>query len=408
MKKTQVEDVTDAQARATKGKLPRNIVYSLATVAAVVVGTLGYYYQSRSDAEIKQKAEEQKAARLRDRTSASEQGNSLDQEIRKQQEEARAEAARQKALAGKQNEPAGKAPILTAQDFGGSGQSQGGENLSKKSNEDALFTAPIFKSAGQLKNARASGQANLSGLPDPAQMRAMQQAAAAGAGGVGVPPGQEPATVSSDRQFLNETSATKTLRTSFSGVLPKCTLSRGFVIPATFVGGNNSDKPGEFRATVDQDVYDTVDGTCKVIAAGTTLVGAYSPDIAIGQERLLAAFIRMQMPNGKVVPLLGMQGADPNGYAGISGDVNNHFFKIFSGAVIIGFLEQRFNNTATATTATPGGLTTYGNTAGQVAAQTALTILNRNQNIRPTITTEPGQRMLVQVKHDMVLEPYRD
>ena len=88
MKKTQVEDVTDAQARATKGKLPRNIVYSLATVAAVVVGTLGYYYQSRSDAEMKQKAEEQKAARLRDRTSASEQGNSLDQEIRKQQEEA--------------------------------------------------------------------------------------------------------------------------------------------------------------------------------------------------------------------------------------------------------------------------------------------------------------------------------
>jgi len=54
VKKTQVEDVTDAQARATKGKLPRNIVYSLATVAAVVVGTLGYYYQSRSDAEIKQ------------------------------------------------------------------------------------------------------------------------------------------------------------------------------------------------------------------------------------------------------------------------------------------------------------------------------------------------------------------
>jgi type IV secretion system protein VirB10 len=50
----------------------------------------------------------------------------------------------------------------------------------------------------------------------------------------------------------------------------------------------------------------------------------------------------------------------------------------------------------------------YGNAAGQVATQTAQTILNRNQNIRPTITTEPGQKMMVQVKHDIVLEPYRD
>ncbi|MGT2512827.1 TrbI/VirB10 family protein [Cupriavidus basilensis] len=76
--------------------------------------------------------------------------------------------------------------------------------------------------------------------------------------------------------------------------------------------------------------------------------------------------------------------------------------------MIIGVLEQRFNDTATATTATPAGITTYGNTAGQVAAQTAQTILNRNQNIRPTITTKPGQKMMVQVKHDIVLEPYRD
>ncbi|MBR7513511.1 hypothetical protein KC219_25465, partial [Mycobacterium tuberculosis] len=49
-----------------------------------------------------------------------------------------------------------------------------------------------------------------------------------------------------------------------------------------------------------------------------------------------------------------------------------------------------------------------GNAAGQVATQTAQTILNRNQNIRPTITTEPGQKMMVQVKHDIVLEAYRD
>lgn len=114
------------------------------------------------------------------------------------------------------------------------------------------------------------------------------------------------------------------------------------------------------------------------------------------------------MPSGKWVPLLGSQGTDPNGESGVSGDVNNHWLKIFGGAFVIAVLEQRFNNQSVATTQSPAGLTTYGNAAGQVATQTAQTILNRNQSIRPTITTKPGQRLLVQVKHDMVLEAYAD
>ncbi|MGT2491333.1 hypothetical protein ACU4GD_14420 [Cupriavidus basilensis] len=58
--------------------------------------------------------------------------------------------------------------------------------------------------------------------------------------------------------------------------------------------------------------------------------------------------------------------------------------------MIIGVLEQRFNDTATATTATPGGITTYGNTAGQVAAQTAQTILNRQPEHPPDDYYEAG------------------
>ncbi|KDP87005.1 conjugal transfer protein TrbI, partial [Cupriavidus sp. SK-3] len=286
--------------------------------------------------------------------------------------------------------------------------------LAKANDTDTVMSSPIFKQdGGRMRRDAGKRQPDLSGVVDPAQMRGQQQAAAAGMDGLGgigggAPGGGDTAPVSSDKQFLRGAAATTFTRTGFAGKLAPCTVSQGFVIPATFVGGLNSDKPGEFRATVTNDVYDTVNGTCKAIPAGSTLVGTYSSDIGIGQERILAAFTRMQLPNGKWVPLLGMGGADPNGYAGISGDVNNHFFKIFSGALIIGVLEQRFNNTATATTASPAGITTYGNTAGQVAAQTAQTMLNRNQNIRPTITTKPGQKMMVQVKHDIVLEPYRD
>jgi type IV secretion system protein VirB10 len=89
--------------------------------------------------------------------------------------------------------------------------------------------------------------------------------------------------------------------------------------------------------------------------------------------------------------------------------VNNHFLKIFGAGFITAILLKAFDSSSqTATTATPNGVTTYGDTAGQVAAATAQTTMQRNQNIPPTITVEPGQKFLVQVTQDIVMEPYHD
>jgi len=50
-----------------------------------------------------------------------------------------------------------------------------------------------------------------------------------------------------------------------------------------------------------------------------------------------------------------------------------------------------------------------GSTAGQVAATTAQSVLERYKNIPPTITDDPGQRrFMLKVNRDIVLEPYRD
>ncbi|MCY0852658.1 hypothetical protein [Cupriavidus sp. D39] len=166
MKKTQVEDVTDAQARATKGKLPRNIVYSLATVAAVDrwrAGVLLSEPQPCGNEREGGRAESRSVARPH--LCVQEQGNSLDQEIRKQQEEARAEAARQKALAGKQTRIGRQGACADGTGLSVAVPRVRAERiLSRKNKEDTLFTAPIFKSAGQLKTARASRQHESIGL----------------------------------------------------------------------------------------------------------------------------------------------------------------------------------------------------------------------------------------------------
>ncbi|MDF7169934.1 hypothetical protein NLR88_25645, partial [Escherichia coli] len=124
--------------------------------------------------------------------------------------------------------------------------------MAKKNDEDNLFTAPLYKAGMNKVRDNARPKVDLQGTPDPTAMRAMQQAAAAAANATGAPPPGEAAPVNSDQQFLKQTAAAKYERTGIAGILPKCTVSQGFVIPATFVGGNNSDKPGEFRAMVSQ------------------------------------------------------------------------------------------------------------------------------------------------------------
>jgi type IV secretion system protein VirB10 len=213
-----------------------------------------------------------------------------------------------------------------------------------------------------------------------------------------------------DRAFLKEAAGQGGIeQTTFNGRSRGCTLTPPHVIHVKTVEGLNSDKPGRVALMVDEDVYDSLTGDCLMIPKGAFINGQYSADIKVGQERLLVASTSLRLPNGKSVPLNGMQGADQNGYSGFSGDVNSHFLKIFGAGFITAILLKAFDGSSqTATTATPNGVTTYGDTAGQVAATTAQAVLQRNQNIPPTITVDPGQKFLVQVTQDIVMEPYRD
>lgn len=109
----------------------------------------------------------------------------------------------------------------------------------------------------------------------------------------------------------------------------------GFVIPATMISGINSDLPGQVMAQVSQNVYDTATGKYLLIPQGTRLIGAYSSDVAFGQERVLMAWQRLIFPDGKALDIRAMPGADSAGYAGFSDKVNSHWFRTISSAVLM-------------------------------------------------------------------------
>lgn len=109
------------------------------------------------------------------------------------------------------------------------------------------------------------------------------------------------------------------------------------VTQGTFISGVletaiNSDLPGLTRALVDKDVYSRT-GRNVVIPKGSRLIGRYQSGVQTGQARIFIVWSRLERPDGVVVDL-GSTGTDPLGSAGLTGEVNTHFFQRFGASVL--------------------------------------------------------------------------
>lgn len=187
----------------------------------------------------------------------------------------------------------------------------------------------------------------------------------------------------------------------------------GFVIPAIMISGINSDLPGQVMAQVSQNVWDTATGRFLLIPQGTRLIGAYSSDMAYGQERVLMAWQRLIFPDGKTFDIRAMPGADSAGYAGFTDQINNHWFRTISSAILMSGviaavdLSQDDNNSSDSSDRQRAGdalSEALGQTLGQVLGQ----IISKNLNVAPTLEIRPGYRFNVIAVKDMTLPgPYQ-
>jgi type IV secretion system protein VirB10 len=182
----------------------------------------------------------------------------------------------------------------------------------------------------------------------------------------------------------------------------------GNVIPASLITGIRSDLPGQVTAQVTENVYDSPTGRFLLVPQGTRLIGIYDSQVAFGQSRVLLAWNRLIMPNGRSIVLERQAGADTAGYAGLEDEVDNHWGAQFEAALLstlLGVGSQLGATTGTGMnadviTALRRGTSDSMNQTGQRAVQ-------RNLNIQPTLTIRPGFPVRVIVNRDLVLEPYK-
>ena len=152
-----------------------------------------------------------------------------------------------------------------------------------------------------------------------------------------------------------------------------------------------SDVEGHFTCRVTTNVYDTATGRHLLVPQGSTILGHDQANTLVyGSNRMDTVSLTLALPDGRTVELGRAPVTDQQGVAGLTGDVNNHYVKLFGAVLIGGALKGGMSafQIAAAESAGAGqvtaGLTALGNQATTRVVQPYI-------NIRPTITVEAGQ-----------------
>jgi type IV secretory pathway VirB10-like protein len=200
------------------------------------------------------------------------------------------------------------------------------------------------------------------------------------------------------------------LRSTREAPLSRYEIKAGWEIPAILEQALNSDLPGELKALVTSNVYDTATGLYLLIPQGSRIVGKYDSHVSYGQDGVQVSWSRIIYPDASSIDLDGMIGLDSHGNAGLRDKVDRHYRRLIGFSVLTSLFTAAFeisqrNSQSALTYPTPAQ--TAGSAVGQELTQTGAQITRRNLNVQPTIKVPAGYKFTVRVNRDILFEaPY--
>jgi type IV secretory pathway VirB10-like protein len=186
-------------------------------------------------------------------------------------------------------------------------------------------------------------------------------------------------------------------------------LNAGTIIPTLLGQAINSDLEGTVSAIVTQDVFDSISGQYLLVPQGSRLFCLYDADVQSAVPRLNLSCKTLYFPNGYSLALDGMPGVDRVGMAGLSDQVNRHFWQRYGTAAVLSLITAGISlaiyQRGGFFTYSPGDAAAYG--AGTVMGQAVAEDLRQAMRIRPTITVPEAYRFNVVMTQDAVFPgPY--
>lgn len=223
-----------------------------------------------------------------------------------------------------------------------------------------------------------------------------------GIGQIPQPAAQEaPAPPDIRRAFFDRQAGAMTSAARIVAPVSPNIVQAGTVIPAALITGISSDLPGQITAQVTQNVYDSPTGRILLIPQGARLIGEYDSGISFGQNRVLLAWDRLILPDGRSIALERQPGADAAGMAGLNDRTNYHWGQMLRAALISTLLGVGAELGADS----DDELTRALRRGGQdTINQTGQQLVRRQLNIAPTLTIRPGFPLRVIVTRDLILE----
>src|SRR5579863_897570 len=274
-------------------------------------------------------------------------------------------------------------------------------------------------SGGLAGGARTASNSLVDALKNDAALASLLRGVESGGGGPSdgapAPPAQgDDQNKQNDKEnFLARTRAHPDdmyLKSSRVNPLTRYEIKAGWDIPATLEQMVNSDLPGEIKALVRSNVYDTATGRYLLIPQGSRLIGTYSHRVAYGQRGIQVIWTRLIYPDGASINLQGMIGQDAQGQSGFRDQVDNHYARLISFAILTSAFSagiELSQNQQTSSFAYPSTSQIATQALGQQLGELGMEVTRRNLDIQPTIKIRVGYRFNVRVNKDIAFEePY--
>ena len=173
------------------------------------------------------------------------------------------------------------------------------------------------------------------------------------------------------------------------------------VIEAALETALHSDRPGPVIARVVRPVRDSKQFRHVLIPAGTKLSGVMQPG-ALG-ARIVVAWTRMELPNGEVIALQGLETIETTGEHGLRDKVKRHRVRNFGSAALLALI----GGSATYASAQAGaGLA--GASLAMELSRSAGDVAQTDRRRAPVVTVPAGYRFLIYVTEDLHFDaPYQ-
>jgi type IV secretion system protein VirB10 len=203
------------------------------------------------------------------------------------------------------------------------------------------------------------------------------------------------------------TQADDYLRSTRTAPISQYEIKAGWEIPAVMEQALNSDLPGEVKALVMSNVYDTATGRYILIPQGARLVGEYNSQLGYGQDGLQVVWNRVIYPDGSSLDLNGMLGQDAHGLSGFRDKVDRHYKRLLGFAVLTSLFaaaSEVSQNQNRSVLTYPSPAEVAGSAVGQQVSELGAQITRKNLDVQPTIKIPVGYRFNVRVNRDIAFD----